>query len=64
MSDEQAYVVKTIKFGLVLFVFALSVYARIFREDMTENFTKFSYRKEKTHGTGVEEILIEHANEG
>ena len=50
------------KFGIVLFAFALSVFARTFREDMTENFTKFSSRKEKTHGTGVEETLIEHAN--
>ena len=39
LSSEQEYVARSIKFGLVVVAFALSAYARIFREEITKNFT-------------------------
>ncbi len=57
LTDEQEYTARTIKFGLVVVAFILSAYARIFREEVTKNFTAYG-DKEKTNGTGVQEQLL------
>ena len=41
-----------------MFAFAVSVYARIYREEITENFTVCENEEKKT---GVEEKLLSHS---
>ena len=59
LNYEQEYFARTLKFVIVLVAFAMSVFARIWREDVTSNFTKLETNKQKTNGNGVEEQLLE-----
>ena len=56
LTDQQEYVARCIKFGLVMFTFVLSVYARIYREEVTENFTIDA--DDSCPKSGVEEKLL------
>ncbi len=50
MSASQLYTVKSFKFVFTLTAFAIGLYQRIYREDITENFSKSL--KQKTNGDG------------
>ena len=39
LTGQQIYFIKSIKFLLVLISFTLGIYSRIYREDITKNFT-------------------------
>ena len=40
LSSEQLYFARSVKFVLVTAIFALGLYSRIYREDITQNFAK------------------------
>lgn len=48
MTASQLYTVKSFKFVFTLTAFALGIYERIYREDITENFSKSL--KQKVNG--------------
>ena len=39
LTGQQIYFIKSVKFLLVLISFTLGIYSRIYREDITKNFT-------------------------
>lgn len=48
LSESQLYFVKTLKFVLVILAFSIGYYSRIYREDITLNFS--TSPKVKTNG--------------
>ena len=50
LDDTQLYVVRSFKFVLVLIAFTLGIYARIYREDVTNQFSRICKPAAKSEG--------------
>jgi hypothetical protein len=50
LDDTQLYVVRSLKFVLVLIAFTLGLYARIYREDVTNQFSSICRPAAKKEG--------------
>ena len=50
LDDTQLYVVRSFKFVLVLAAFTMGIYARIYREDITNQFSRICKPAPKSEG--------------
>ena len=57
ITDRELYGVKSFKFALIVIAFLLGVYAKIFREDITDNFSR--EKRPKLNALGVNEQLLQ-----
>ena len=57
LTAAQFYFVRSVKFVLILAMMGLTMYARVWRQDLTENFTKCPYEA-KSVKEGVDQPLL------